>query len=939
MKRRAPIFGLLAITLSLGLGSPAKAEGLASYLEKVPGSASVDLRQAEIEKRLREAVAAGRISQLDSQSFSRELDKIADLEAAYRASHGKLSLWENLKLLYQLDNLSRKVEQSLSDRQVADSDLGSRITSLSNRIEDGLGSKRLTEQEASGFKYEIERIQSLHKLLSSSSIQLTDAQNLQLALDLDRLSSRLESTMHDRQIELPEIDKAQDEIAARLASALDKGTLSKEEAEDLKEEFQKVAEREATLKSYGRPLTSEESLALAVDLEKISRELDLKLRSKDAEDGGYKEKEAAVAARIAGGVVTGKLTLAEASYLKDRLEKLEAKATEWRKQGEGLSADESRALLLDLEKLSIQVERRLNDPRYSWIGLSKAVADLQIRMEAAKEAGRISEADLSKLNKDLDKVKANWEQIRAAGTEGSEGNYPLKDTVYVVISLDQLSNRLADTLSDRDIDVPELEARKASIDQRIAAGVVSGRLTPDEGQRLLDEFDRINEKESIFRASEKELTEREKLALAVMAEKLSTRVERSIHEGARYNPGFDQQRQKMNDAIEEGIIAGSIADKDAEKLKAELLRIESSEKSFRGMGGDLTASQALTVAQSLASLQEAIEDQLLEADTAAIDLDKRREQLAQRISEGVVAGKLTAEDADVLRKEFDRLDSLNKKYFSAGGLSKGESVALAYSLARLGSRIEEKMKDDRIALPSLNALHNQIDQRLAKSIASGALTSDRVKEYKNRLEAIARMEMGFRYTGDGLSYPESMMLANQLDDLNRRLDSALSGKSPNFSGIEDRLDKAGKRIADGIVTKKIDAEAAGSLKTELDRISNARVAFAHSEGGYSLEETETLVRDIDRLNSEIDLHMKGQKLAWSDIDRRQTSLEKTLKQLIAQGKIKGPDARVLTDQLDKIKRAKAAFTLSDGNLNYFERVSLGEALDNFNRAIQKSTVK
>ena len=876
---------------------------------------------------------------LDSQEFSRELDKVADLEAAYRATHGKLSLWENLKLLYQLDNLSRKVEQSLSDRQVADSDLGSRIVGVQNRIEDGLNSKRLTEQEASGFKYDLERIQSLHQLLtssSSSSIRLTDAQSLQLALDLDRLSSRLESTMHDRQIELPEIDKAQDEIAARLAAALDKGILSKDEADDLKEEFQKVAEREATLKSYGRPLTSEESLALAVDLEKISRELDLKMRTKDTEGSDYKDKEAKVSARIAAGVVTGKLTLAEASYLKDRLEKLEAKATEWRKQGEGLSADESRALLLDLEKLSIQVERRLNDPRYSWMGLSKAVADLQIRMEAAKEAGRISEADLTRLNKDLDKIKANWEQVRAAGTEGT---YPLKDTVYIVFSLDQLSDKLADTLSDRDVEVPELEARKTYIDQRIAAGVVSGRLTPDEGQRLLDEFDRINEKESVFRASKKELSERDKLALAVMVERLSTRVERSIHEGARYNPGFEQLRQKMKDAIEEGIIAGSIVDEEAEKLKAELLRIESSEKSFRGMGGDLTASQALTVAQSLVSLQEAIEEQLLEADTVVIDLDKRREQLAQRISEGVVAGKLSAEDAEALRKEFERLDSLNKKYVSSGGLSKGESVAMAYSLARLGSRIEEKMKDDRIALPSLNALHDQIDQRLAKSIASGALTSDRVKEYKDRLEAIARMEMGFRYTGDGLSYPESMMLANQLDDLNRKLDSALSGKSPSFAGIEDRLDKVGKRIADGIVGKKIDAEAASSLKTELDRISNARVAFAHSEGGYNLEETETLVRDIDRLNSEIDLHMKGQKLAWSDIDNRQTSLEKTLKQLISQGKIKGADARVLLDQLDKIKRAKAAFTLSDGNLNYFERVSLGEALDNFNRAIQKSSVK
>ncbi|HMO23775.1 MAG TPA: hypothetical protein PKC98_22655, partial [Candidatus Melainabacteria bacterium] len=455
--------------------------------------------------------------------------------------------------------------------------------------------------------------------------------------------------------------------------------------DDLKEEFQKVAEREATLKSYGRPLTSEESLALAVDLEKISRELDLKMRTKDTEGSDYKDKEAKVSARIAAGVVTGKLTLAEASYLKDRLEKLEAKATEWRKQGEGLSADESRALLLDLEKLSIQVERRLNDPRYSWMGLSKAVADLQIRMEAAKEAGRISEADLTRLNKDLDKIKANWEQVRAAGTEGT---YPLKDTVYIVFSLDQLSDKLADTLSDRDVEVPELEARKTYIDQRIAAGVVSGRLTPDEGQRLLDEFDRINEKESVFRASKKELSERDKLALAVMVERLSTRVERSIHEGARYNPGFEQLRQKMKDAIEEGIIAGSIVDEEAEKLKAELLRIESSEKSFRGMGGDLTASQALTVAQSLVSLQEAIEEQLLEADTVVIDLDKRREQLAQRISEGVVAGKLSAEDAEALRKEFERLDSLNKKYVSSGGLSKGESVAMAYSLARLGSRIE-----------------------------------------------------------------------------------------------------------------------------------------------------------------------------------------------------------------------------------------------------------
>ena len=934
MKRRAPISGFLALTITLSMSTPVSAESFSSYLTKVPGTTSVDLRQAEIEKRLRDAVSAGRLSLLESQSFTGELDKIADLEASYRASHGKLSLWENLKLLFQLDSLSRKIEQSLGDRQVADRNIESRLTEMEKRIQDGLSSHRLTKQEASGFTYDLDRIKSLHKLLTGSNTELTDTQSLQFALDLDRLSSRLESIMHDRQIELPEIDKAQDEIAGRIAMGIDKGNLTEEEAKEIKDEFQRIADKEATLKSYGRPLTSAESLALAVDLEKLSRELDLKMRNGAVAEKDYSDKAQALANRIASGVVTGKLTLAEAHYLKDSLDKLSQRETEWKKDGK-LTASEQKSLTLELEKLSITVERRLNDRRFTWGGVSKTIADIQKRLEDAKTAGRMTDSDQAKLTKELDKLKANWEAIRQ---HDGEGVYPLKDSVYIVSALNELTRNLSDSLRDRDIEVPGIEDRKEAIDRRIAIGVISGRLTVDEGQRLLDEFDKISQREDVYRSSESQLSPREKLTLALMTEKLSAKVERGIHEGTNFQPNFEQLRRELRDDIEEGIISGDLTEKEAEQMKSELARIETSEKSYKSSSSDLTANQALILARALKELRQLVDTETSDTEVSMPDIEKRKQQLIFRISEGVTSGKLEKKDAELLRKHLDKVEELNKKYMASGGLSLGEAATIAWKLERLGSQIEERMKVEKIELPSLATLHDDLDQRLADSIAAGLLSVEEVKTYKDRLEAIARMEMGFRYTGDGLSYPETLMLTKQLEDVDKQLDLALKDKTASWKGIEDRIDKTAKRIADGILSKKLATDTANSLKSELDRISNARVAFAHSEGGYSLDETETLVRDIDRLNTELDLHMKGQKFAWSDIDRRQSSIEKTLKQLISAGKIKGPDANILTSQLDKIKRAKAAFTLSDGSLNYFERVSLGEALDRFNR-LMKSTVK
>lgn len=936
MKRSAPIYGLLALTISVSscLFNPASAKDLTSYFKKVPGVATVDERQAQIEKRLRDAVQTGRLNSVKSQNFNKELEKIADLEASYRASHGSLSLWENLKILFELDKLSRNIEQSLSDRQVADIDLSVRMDQLSKRIDDGLKSHRLTLQESNGFKFDLDRIQSLFQIYGGSSEKINDSEALSLALDLDRLSARLESTMHDRQIELPQIDKAQSEIDEKIKAGIASGKISEEEATDLKKEFQSIADKEAKLKGYGRPLTSQETLALAIDLEKLSREVDIQIRDQEVEKKDYVQKRITLESKISQGVVSGKLTVAEAHYLSDQLEEITKKEQDWVKSGGTLTEDERKSLLLELEKLAISVERRLYDKRFTWEGISKAIAGLQNRIELARSSGRITESGEAKLTKELNRIKSNWHSVE--GAESSLSSYPLKDSVFVVDAINGLKSKLASSLKDRDLIVPKLENRKAAVDRRIALGVVSGRLTASEGQKLLDQLDVITEKESVLRASEKELTDRERLSVALLVERLSAQVERAIHEGSKFSPSFEQRKQAVRDSIEEDIFAGKLTEDEAARLKEELARINALEKGFRGSNADLSATQALEVATKINELNDTINSDVFDSEFSRPDLEKRKIVLRLRVSEAVTSGKLTRDEATLLRKEFQDIADLEKKFAQSGGISLGEAATIAYKLEKLGYEIERRMHNDEIVLPSLANVHDQVDTKLANGVASGQLNLEDVKKFKSQLEDIARMEMGYRYSGAGLSYPETLMLTRRLKSLNKQVDQTLSKKASSYTGLEDRIDKTAKKIAEGVLNKKLSAEHADNLKAELDRISNAKVAFAHSEGGYSLDETETLVRDIDRLNSEIALRLKGQKFAWSDIDRRQSSLEYKLKQAIRAGRIKGPNAQLLKTQLDKIKRAKAAFTMSDGNLNYFERVSLGDALDRFDKLMKRT---
>jgi hypothetical protein len=394
-------------------------------------------------------------------------------------------------------------------------------------------------------------------------------------------------------------------------------------------------------------------------------------------------------------------------------------------------------------------------------------------------------------------------------------------------------------------------------------------------------------------------------------------------------------KRELLSQIEEGSISGIISENDSDDLKEELRRTEELEAKYKV--GDGNARMALEVARDLKNLKERVAAKLSDLEVAIPDPQTRLNQLRTRLSVGMTSGRLTPQEGRDLLIDLNNVAKFDKKYSESGGMSTGESAALAYQIEKVGRMIETRIRDEEISQPNVDKMQTDLDKTLAKAIYDGQLKLNQTDDFKSRLEHIARMEMGYRYSGDGMSYAESLILNREIAKVAKDIESLMASTPVSKTSVTDRIDRSARRIADGVITNKVTSEQADKLKQELDRITKARVAFAHSRGGYDLEEIETLVHDVDRLDKEIEARLKGQDFALSELERRQNQLEQKLTAGVKTGQIKAIEAKEIQRELDRIKRAKLGFAQTEGNLNYFERLSLGEALDRIGQRISKRT--
>ena len=125
MKRSSSLLSISALSITTALlagtvglsGAPALAADTTKLIAVAGSISDFDARLASIENRLTDAFNAGRLTQMQRQRFKLDLQRLADQEAVFTASSGSLSLWENLRLHFDLDSIVKDMEASLGDRK------------------------------------------------------------------------------------------------------------------------------------------------------------------------------------------------------------------------------------------------------------------------------------------------------------------------------------------------------------------------------------------------------------------------------------------------------------------------------------------------------------------------------------------------------------------------------------------------------------------------------------------------------------------------------------------------------------------------------------------------------------------------------------------------------------------------------------------------------
>src|SRR5215470_299902 len=198
MKRTVSLATTLTLMATLSshvFSPPAQANDLLRVFSGVTGATDIDARQAQLDRRIVDAVLAGRLTAQEADSYKADLNRIAKEEADFKASGGTLNVWESLRLHFELDQLIKTLETRLSDRQVALTDVDARLGDLDRAIGDAVVARRLTPDQADDLKKELSRIASEKDSLKAADGSLTYPARLGLSLDLDRLNSRLQQQL------------------------------------------------------------------------------------------------------------------------------------------------------------------------------------------------------------------------------------------------------------------------------------------------------------------------------------------------------------------------------------------------------------------------------------------------------------------------------------------------------------------------------------------------------------------------------------------------------------------------------------------------------------------------------------------------------------------------------------------------------------------------
>lgn len=414
---------------------------------------SSDAAMADIKQRITRNLSSGRLTVEEARSLTNQYNRVISDRNSYKLD-GVLTADETNRLNQAVEDLKRSIAANNRDTQ-AWPGIDGQQAAQAKRIDDGIASGKVSRSEFEQLKAESNRIANQESAARANGLQLEETLALATSLkDLDRrITASLNTSVgsggypnqggwsNDRERlsdrDGRDFDMRQSFVLKRIDDASASGRLDSAEATDLRADYSRLEQLEASYRADGR-LSSTELNVLQQGLEAITAELKEKASSIAVQYPEIDRKQTELKAKIADGVSRGRIKRFDGQKLTTSLDWIASVEAAFRQSGGTLDKSEADRIIADLDRLSAKIDRSASNPLQDLITRKN---DLQRKIDENTASGKLSQRTSRNLRRELDRIGFSLQAY------GPTATLPQADVTRLNADLDRLNTSITTGLS------------------------------------------------------------------------------------------------------------------------------------------------------------------------------------------------------------------------------------------------------------------------------------------------------------------------------------------------------------------------------------------------------------------------------------------------------------------------------------------------------------
>lgn len=375
----------LAFTLALAFlpaTGEAKANDFSKVFENFSGASTgwqqLDKDKVALAGAIDAALASGQLSKQQADEFRQQLGVLSQQEAQAKSGGRMMSFVQSISFNRQFNSLAAQVDAAISQGKIAAPEIANLQAALSTRVDSNVKSGRLSETEASAIKAELRHVSAIETAFrAESNGTLNPRQTELLLIEINKVKARLDQEEEIADSGVRTLEFRRQALEKKISDGLTQLRVSPTDAQLLRDEVTKIADRQKNLQTVNKKLTGSEILQLAGELDAVGARIDAKLTPAPAQqrtpleavtEDDFPDRFARLDHRISRLSNSGRLLLQDEDEARRDLDRTAQLHLAFKKANPVLNPTQVNQLNMELDRLAQHLEAVRRSPNVASVG-------------------------------------------------------------------------------------------------------------------------------------------------------------------------------------------------------------------------------------------------------------------------------------------------------------------------------------------------------------------------------------------------------------------------------------------------------------------------------------------------------------------------------------------------------------------------------------------